>query len=37
MRIKELEEEKEALVAEADLATKKAADLEVRQHHPTQP
>ena len=29
MRIKELEEEKEALVAEADLATKKAADLEV--------
>ena len=29
MRMKELEEEKEALVAEADLATKKAADLEV--------
>merc|ERR1711934_696480 len=29
MRIKELEDEKEALVGEADLATKKAADLEV--------
>jgi len=29
MRIKELEDEKQALVEEADLATKKAADLEV--------